>query len=288
MGLWSMAKSPLTIGLPLNATSSPSRSSLATLTNKDVLAINQDPLAKPARLVRRFTEEEWDLWAGPLSRDRMVVALANWRNESQTVSIDLARAIGVKSAHAKDVWAGRSIGSVKGVYETDLDAHQLQILILSKIKPSALQPVGTGYHSASTAALTGSATLSHCTQGECLPAGAKVTDIRGNSTATFSSVQAPSAGTQTLAVDFINYDVAMGSAWEWGSNTRNMTIAVNGGAPKRWAFPLSGGDWFESGRLLVEVDGFEEGEGNSVVFAGSKGDGVAWAPELVGFELLEY
>jgi alpha-galactosidase len=65
-----------------------------------------------------------------------------------------------------------------------------------------------------------------------------------------------------------------------------MTIAVNGGAAKRWAFPLSGGDWFESGRLLVEVDGFEEGEGNIVAFAGSQGD--AWAPELVGFELLEY
>jgi alpha-galactosidase len=216
----------------------------------------------------------------------MVVALANWRNESQSVSIDLARAIGVKSAHAKDVWAGRNIGSVTGAYETDLAAHELQILILSKIKPSALRPIGTGYHSASTATLTGSATLSPCTQGECLPAGAKVTDIASNSTVTFSSVQAPSAGTQTLAVDFINYDVAMGSAWEWGSNTRNMTIAVNGGAAKRWAFPLSGGDWFESGRLLVEVDGFEEGEGNIVAFAGSQGD--AWAPELVGFELLEY
>lgn len=91
-----------------------------------------------------------------------------------------------------------------------------------------------------------------------------------------------------MAVDFINYDVAMATGWEWGSNTRNLTIAVNGGADqaKRWAFPLSGGDWYEAGRLFVEVDGFEATEDNTVVFGGYQGD--QYAPDLVGFEVLEF
>lgn len=285
MSLWSIAKSPLIIGLPLNATSSPPESSLAILSNEDVLAINQDPLAKPARLERRFTEEEWDVWAGPLSDDRMVVALANWKGELQTVSVDLAQAIGVETADAKDAWVGSDIGSVGGVYKTDLRAHELQLLIFSNIK-SSVEPISTGYHDASSAVLAGSTSLISCSEDECLPANAKIGNIGSNSSATFSAVQALSAGMQVLAVDFVNYDIALDSAWEWGSNTRNMTVAVNGGAPKRWAFPLSGGDWFESGRLLVEVDGFREGEENSVVFAANRGD--AWAPDLVGFEVLDY
>jgi hypothetical protein len=59
---------------------------------------------------------------------------------------------------------------------------------------------------------------------------------------------------------------------------------VNGGKAKRWAFPLSGGNWGESGRLVVEVDGFVQGTENVVTFAGF-GNGPA--PDLVGFEVLE-
>lgn len=84
----------------------------------------------------------------------------------------------------------------------------------------------------------------------------------------------------------MNYDYAFTTAWEWGDNARNATIAVNGAAPKRWAFPLSGGDWEESGRLNVEVDGFVEGANNTVVFGGF-GNAAAWAPDFVGFEVLE-
>jgi hypothetical protein len=87
-----------------------------------------------------------------------------------------------------------------------------------------------------------------------------------------------------VGIDFINYDYAFTTAWGLGDNIRNMTIAVNDVKAKRWAFPLSGGNWEESGRLLIEVDGFTQGTGNVVTFAGF---GTNYAPDVVGFEVLE-
>jgi alpha-galactosidase len=123
-----------------------------------------------------------------------------------------------------------------------------------------------------------------CGVGYCLPVTSKVGDIWPGSTASFSAVEASSSGTKLLGVDFANYDVALETAWDWGTNTRNMTIAVNGGTAKRWAFPISGGDWYTTGRLLIEVEGFVEGSTNTVVF-GATDD--YWAPDLVGFEVFE-
>ena len=59
---------------------------------------------------------------------------------------------------------------------------------------------------------------------------------------------------------------------------------MNGGKAKRWAFPISGGDWYESDRVMIEVDGFRAGAENEVVFGAVGG---AWAPDLVGFEVFE-
>lgn len=282
---WAMAKSPLSLGMPF---SSASPSSIAVVSNKEVIAINQDPLAVPAILRRRYTEEEWDIWAGPLSGDRLVVALTNWKAKAQTVSVDLAAVLGVGQAEVRDVWAHEDLGTVSDVFDATLASHELRLLVLSNIVPSeAGEPVSTGYHPAQSASLNGSAALEDCPNEECLPSNAKIISLAANATATFDSVQASSAGTKLVAVDYINYDVALGSAWDWGSNTRNLTIAVNGGAKqaKRWAFPLSGGDWYEAGRLLVEVPGFKAGEDNLIVFGGYQNQAT---PHLVGFEVLEF
>jgi hypothetical protein len=100
---------------------------------------------------------------------------------------------------------------------------------------------------------------------------------------TFTNVSAPSTGKKLLGIDFVNYDYAFTTAWDLGDNIRNMTVAVNDGGPRRFAFPLSGGNWEESGQLNVEVDGFVEGAKNTVVFGGF---GNSWAPDLVGFKIL--
>lgn len=64
-----------------------------------------------------------------------------------------------------------------------------------------------------------------------------------------------------------------------------MIISVNRGDAKRWVFPISGGDWYKTGRLIIEVDGFVDRKENSLIFTIHTGD--EWASDLVGLEILE-
>ena len=291
-GMWAINKSPLIIGAPTDVSITPT-ASLEILNNTEVIALNQDSLGKQAQLIRRYTTEQYDVWAGEISESRLVLGLANWYNDSQSVTVSLPADLGIASATGRDVWAAQDLGALNSTYETTLAGHELRLIVLSDIVNAT---TGTqqsiGYYTASTdATLSGAATVVSCSSGQCLPAGSKVGDIgEGQSAAavTFSGVTASSAGTKLLGVDFVNYDVALDTAWEWGDNTRNMTIAVNesAGNGTRYAFPISGGDWYDAGRLYVYVDGFLAGDGNEVVFT-AYGDEETWAPDLVGFEIFE-
>jgi hypothetical protein len=57
-GMWAVNKSPLIIGAALDPDRL-NKASLEILSNKEIIAINQDSLAKQAQLVRRNTEDEW-------------------------------------------------------------------------------------------------------------------------------------------------------------------------------------------------------------------------------------
>lgn len=100
----------------------------------------------------------------------------------------------------------------------------------------------TSYYNAANASTSGSARVSSCPAGTCLPTGYKIGSMDAGASITFANVSAQAPGKKLLGVDFVNYDYAFTTAWELGDNIRNMTIAMNGGAAKRWAFPLSGGN----------------------------------------------
>lgn len=280
-GMWAINKSPLIMGAALD----PGRLSdvsLQIMSNTEVIAVNQDSLAKQAQLILRATEEEWDVWQGELSEARQILGIANWKNDSQSVQVDLA-ALGIGSAHARDLWAEKDQGLVSESQNLTLAGHELRLWLLSNITTaSPLQ--STAYYNATLATTSGSAQVNTCPSGTCLPTGAKIGNIGLGGSATFGNVSAQSPGKKLVGVDFVNYDYAFTTAWDLGDNIRNMTIAVNGQKAKRWAFPLSGGNWNEGGRLLVEADGFVQGEQNVLTFAGY-GDGTA--PDLIGFEVLE-
>ncbi|KAI2464131.1 carbohydrate-binding module family 35 protein [Annulohypoxylon bovei var. microspora] len=280
--MWAINKSPLNFGAPTDQQLTPA-ASLDVLRSEEVISINQDSLGKQARLVRRYTEEEWDIWAGELSGSRTVIGIANWKNDSQTVEFDLS-AVNISSANARDVWAAEDIGAISGVQKFELKGHELRLLVLSNIVEEKTLPKSTGkYYSAADATFASGAQEVACDADKCLPKGNKISIPAQGASATFNSVVVGSEGTKLLGIDFINYDIALDSAWGWGSNTRNMTVAVNGGTPKRWAFPISGGDWSESDRMLIEVDGFVAG-GNQVVLAEYAN---YYAPDIVGFEVFE-
>ncbi|KAL4874905.1 hypothetical protein BJY04DRAFT_224599, partial [Aspergillus karnatakaensis] len=160
-------------------------------------------------------------------------------------------------------------------------------------------PEPTYFTGTSDFTLTGSATPFTCPETFCLPSGSKLTQLTATNTAqTIITLPSPPLGPKYLEIDYINNDVAFDSAWEWGSNSRNLTIRVNDQEPVRLEVPLSGrhsellGEnlgWWDSGRLGVLTGGWRQGENVVVVGNEVEDDGfgvfTTWGPDFVGFAL---
>ncbi|KAL5982975.1 hypothetical protein ACLOJK_017055 [Asimina triloba] len=70
--IWAISKAPLLVGCDIRTISN---EAMSILGNKEVIAINQDPLGVQAKKVKALGDIE--VWAGPISRYRNVVVLLN-------------------------------------------------------------------------------------------------------------------------------------------------------------------------------------------------------------------
>jgi alpha-galactosidase len=129
--MWAILKSPLVIGTALKDDSTKiSDASLSVISNKDVVAFNQDSLGKSASLRRRWSEEQYDVWSGPLSGGRTVVALVNWADEAREITLNFPD-VGLQSAGTlKDIWKSKTVKNVKTSYTSSVEAHGVILLEL--------------------------------------------------------------------------------------------------------------------------------------------------------------
>ncbi|XP_062096519.1 alpha-galactosidase-like [Humulus lupulus] len=100
--IWAAMKAPLLIGCDVRSLS---KETLGILGNKEVISVNQDPLGVQARKIRSITGLE--VWAGPLSRKRVVVVF--WNRGSSMAAISVGwREIGLSTftpVVVRDLWA---------------------------------------------------------------------------------------------------------------------------------------------------------------------------------------
>ncbi|KAI6714742.1 hypothetical protein JHW43_002710, partial [Diplocarpon mali] len=382
---WAIIKSPLIIGAALkDAYRTISADSLAILMNADVIGYNQDALGVAASFRRRWTEDGYELWAGPLTGGRTVVALVNLKNEARRLTFDLADA-GMQSAGSvKDIWNKVSAVNVLTSYTASVGAHGTILLELASTTPagfySALDALVSGtsttfrniYGQTTSSSYTGTlrfnasrqaadisingvshtlpaeatsisfpltlaassnntlslvspfpptdlvvglpeanlypatsfqpsppARLVTCNTGLCDPVGSKISSLSPTGLADLSVPAPPGAvdGSKYVRVLFANNDIALATAWQFGTNTRNLTISVNT-VVTRIEVPLSGrsselfspGDgWEDTGVFGVLLPGWKgSGAENMVVVGNQGGEGglVEWAADFVGLEVL--
>jgi alpha-galactosidase len=143
--LWSILKSPLTIGCALkDSFTSISAHSLAVLKNENVIGFNQDALGVSANLTRRYSDQGYDVWSGPLSGNRTVAALVNWNNYSIDATLDLPD-LGLQSAGlVRDAWTNDMTKNVVTSYTAKVAAHGTMLLELSDTMPAGVYLLG-GY-----------------------------------------------------------------------------------------------------------------------------------------------
>jgi alpha-galactosidase len=124
MSMWCMACSPLMIGCDVRRMDA---DTAALLMNREVLAINQDPLGKPALRVVRMGECE--IWRKPLANRTLAVAVVNRGSSGSDVTVK-AGAVGLldEPKLARNVWTGEDIADFKTELTLRVQPHETILL----------------------------------------------------------------------------------------------------------------------------------------------------------------
>jgi alpha-galactosidase len=131
MTMWSLLAAPLIAGNNFTEMNDDVRS---ILTNKEVIAIDQDKLGHQGDRV--WAGEETEIWARPLADGSVAYAIFNLANNRSTMrglTLHLKEA-GFPSgtANARDLWAGKDLGTLKDTDVFTIPRHGAVMLKLTK------------------------------------------------------------------------------------------------------------------------------------------------------------
>jgi alpha-galactosidase len=100
------------------------------LTNREVIAIDQDKLGKQGFRVSK--EGRTEVWAKPLEGGDVAVALFN-RGDKAELMIAKWGDLGLNGKHVvRDVWAHADRGKIKDLFEAEVSSHGVVMLRVSK------------------------------------------------------------------------------------------------------------------------------------------------------------
>jgi alpha-galactosidase len=127
MSLWAILAAPLLAGNDLR---SMTPEITAILTNRDVIAVNQDADGKQGRRIAQSGEQE--TWARPLSGGAQAVALFNRAAQAASITVKWSD-LGLTSppAQARDLWAHRDMTLTGPDYSVEVPAHGVMLLRLA-------------------------------------------------------------------------------------------------------------------------------------------------------------
>lgn len=118
---WAALKSPLIIGADLSKLAN---DSLAVLTNKAIIGLNQDALGEPVTYREAYSEEGlFQVWAGRVEGG-YVVLLLNEKSYPQTVSLTFSDLGYGPSKKVVELWSGQMLqdsgkfNGILGSYQT--------------------------------------------------------------------------------------------------------------------------------------------------------------------------
>jgi alpha-galactosidase len=265
---WAMLKSALMLSTNIPNLSTEVQN---IVSNKGLIAINQDDLGTPVVLVQRFTKN-YDVWMGNLTNGDRAVLVVDQSNTARTLTLDLAT-LGLASATVANLWTSATTTAATS-YSSSVQGHGSLALRLSDVKAAAPSSETINYIAASSGAVGGGASVSSCS---ACSSGKKVGSVGGSGgTLTLSGITS-SKTSQTVRFDYINGDV--GFSFGTATNDRLASISVNGGAGQTVSFPLSGYNWDKDVTRGYKVDltGFKVGGGNTIKISGVSG---GYAPDF--------
>ncbi len=137
--MWCMLAAPLIAGNDLRKMSP---QTTAILTDKELVAIDQDPLG--AEAVKYSDKDSLEIWARPLQDGQWAICFLNRSTGAKKISFDWAKEsitddIANKSldTHSAiyglyDLWQNRVVGKTSGIFSASIPSHDVIVLRLNK------------------------------------------------------------------------------------------------------------------------------------------------------------
>ena len=123
MSLWALLAAPLLAG---NDLSTMTAETTAILTNREVIAIDQDALGKQGD--RAWAEGSQEIWKRELSDGATAVGIFNRFDWPQKIRVNF-RELGFKGeVKARDIWAAKDLGALPNEYEAEVPGHGVVLL----------------------------------------------------------------------------------------------------------------------------------------------------------------
>jgi len=130
MSLWALLAAPLLAG---NDLSTMTAQTIALLTNREVIAIDQDLAGNQG--TRVWAQGATEVWAKKLADGSRAVGFFNRSDEAADAQIEIKLSdLGIIGpATAQNVWTGKSLGTLRGKIEVEVPPHGV---VLLKVRPN--------------------------------------------------------------------------------------------------------------------------------------------------------
>ena len=125
--LWSMLAAPLIAG---NDLSKMTPYTLEMLTNREVIAVDQDPSGKQGYRIAQ--EGPFEVWMKPMADGSLVVGLFNRQRTTEKMTVNFSQ-IGLQGeVSVRDLWLKKDLGSFRGSYSANVPRHGVVLVRIKK------------------------------------------------------------------------------------------------------------------------------------------------------------
>ena len=127
MSLWAILAAPLLAG---NDLSTMTPETIALLTNRDVIAVDQDRAGIQGDRVS--AEGPIEIWVKPLADGSKAVGIFNRHPHTMPAEVDFQKLGLGKTVNVRDIWMGKDLGRLDKPYKTTIPGHGVLFLRMSK------------------------------------------------------------------------------------------------------------------------------------------------------------
>ncbi|PVI05753.1 glycoside hydrolase family 27 protein [Periconia macrospinosa] len=130
--LWALAASPLLIGANVAKLS---EYNLATLSAKEIIAVNQDPLGAPMFLQWSAPDNSTQIYAKALSGGAMAIALLNRGGTPAMITVSMREHLTVPwdVYKLRDLWKGQDRGPYDIPFTTEVRSHEAKVYRVEQV-----------------------------------------------------------------------------------------------------------------------------------------------------------